>query len=130
MKVLKIRGVSRKYLRLARVYRQFAQSGSDFFDFSKDALIECYKHETYGIQAAPLNGYCYGKWLKDLTVSMWVSDIRDGNFCKGEFITPSNSWWAKDALSRVMPATMFPWRMMTHLSVRRHVSATADGAAM
>lgn len=45
MNILKIDGIGRKYLRLAATYRRFAGRG---FDFSREALIECYEHESLG----------------------------------------------------------------------------------
>ena len=63
MKILKINGISRKYLRLAATYRRFAGDG---FDFSEQALIECFEHESLGGSYSKNNGYVYGKWAKDI----------------------------------------------------------------
>lgn len=109
MKVSKFpRKVSRQYLRLAAVYRRFAGRESGY-DFSIKALLECYEHESNGTSASKTNGYVFGKWAKDVSVATWREDIEAGLFCKAEFFTPLNKWWAKKALESVIPNTFFPF---------------------
>ena len=111
MNLLKIKGISRKYLRLAATYRRLAyNTNSNNLDFSIDALVDCYNHETNGHKAKSNNGYIFGKWTKDLTVVMWIEDIQKGDFCKADFITPVNKWWATKALKDVVvPCAWFPY---------------------
>jgi len=99
--------ISRKYLRLAAVYRRFA-GRSPHFDFSLESLVECYRHETYGEPSSRKNGYVFGKWAKDISVVTWIEDILKGDACKAEFIFGIDSWWAKPALENVIVPTWFP----------------------
>lgn len=101
--------ITKKYLRLAAVYRRFAER-SHHYDFSLSSLIDCYHHETYGKPYFLNNGYVHGKHLKDITVSAWIEDIYKGNFCKAEFLTPMNRWWAKHALDFPINTVFFPYR--------------------
>jgi hypothetical protein len=101
--------ITKKYLRLAAVYRRFAER-SPHYDFSMRSLIECFRHETYGDKHSPMNGYVHGKHLKDITVSMWIEDIDKCNFCKAEFLTPLNKWWVSKAFDTIMPPTWFPFQ--------------------
>lgn len=108
MNLLKIDGISRSYLRLAATYRRFAGDG---FDFSKDSLIECFNHESYGATYHKTNGYVYGKWCKDISLATWKEDLYKGDACKSEFyyicgteIQSRNGWWCIPALQNfVMP---------------------------
>lgn len=77
--------ISRKYLRLASVYRRFAER-SAHYDFSLEALSECHRHESVGSRVSKMNGYAHGKRQKDISVVMWVEDIRSGQACKAEFM--------------------------------------------
>lgn len=112
MVMLIIKGISRKYIRHAAVYRRYAgyrQPYTNTFDFSKDALIECYNHETHGIRPAKNNGYVYGKWCKDISVVQWIEDIVNGYACKAEFYTPKDKWWSAQALKNVVVTHWFPY---------------------
>lgn len=100
--------LTKKYLRLAAVYRRFAER-SPHYDFSMKSLIECFRHETYGDKHASMNGYVHGKHLKDITVSMWIEDIYKGNFCKAEFLTPLNKWWVAKTFDTIIPPIWFPF---------------------
>jgi hypothetical protein len=101
--------LSRKYVRLASVYRRFAER-SPHFDFSLHSLIECFNHESRGTPVSSHNGYKHGKWMKDITVAQWIEDIGRGDMCKAEFLTPLNRWWATKALSNVVAAPLFGYR--------------------
>ncbi len=112
MQVLKIPGVSKKYLRLAAIYRRFAGYRTPHaggFRFDVAALVECYKHESCGCRASKDNGYVYGKWCKDVSVAMWIEDIAMGSACKAEFYTELSSWWAIPALAHVPASPMFAY---------------------
>lgn len=108
MKITKFpKKLNKKYLRLASVYRRFAGRYSDF-DFSLNALLECRDHETNGAPVSKSNGYVYGKWCRDITVTTWREDILAGYFCKAEFYTPVNKWWSEPALETLVVPTWFP----------------------
>lgn len=107
--MLRIKGISRKYLRLAAVYRRFAGDKTTF-SFSKESLIECYAHESRGLPYSKNNGYVFGKWCKDLSVVQWIEDIKKGDACKAEFYTAKDSWWAVRALENVVvQCAWFPY---------------------
>ena len=103
---------------MASVYRRFAGRNSGF-DFSLQALLECYEHETNGKPSAKTNGYVYGKWAKDISVVTWREDIENGYFCKAEFYTPCNKWWAEDALKSVIVSTWFPFEKSEHEYIKQ-----------
>lgn len=118
--MLKMSGISRKYLRLAAVYRRYAGPNTGF-SFTKEMLKECYNHETHGGSASKHNGFVFGKWCKDLSVVQWVEDVRKGNACKAEFYTPKDQWWAEPALKNVVvgPA-FFPFSDERDLSLSKN----------
>lgn len=94
--------ISKKYLRLAATYRRFSDRFNPYWDFSIDALVECFNHESNGGTYADNNGYVHGKWSKDITFAMQLEDILNGYAAKIEFITPMNRWWVEPALSDVV----------------------------
>lgn len=108
--------VKRSYLRLASVYRRFC-GRNEQLDFSEQALLDCYLHESrglaikkyYGTESHKNNGYVIGKWAKDISVTTWKEDITNGYLCKAEFITPLTRWWVDDALIGVISAIWFPF---------------------
>lgn len=111
MKILKIKGVKRKYLRQAAMYRRFSEPS---MCFSKEMLLECYHNESKGAPTSKNNGYTYGKWNKDICVAMWIEDIKKGDVCKVEFYTPKNKWWVVDALKNVIiDVPFFPYETRT-----------------
>jgi len=109
MKISKFpKPLTKKYLRMASIYRRFAGRNSGF-DFSLKALLDCYNFESSGIKAQKNNGYVYGKWAKDISVTTWREDILAGYFCKYEFYTPCNKWWAEPALESLIVPAWFPY---------------------
>jgi hypothetical protein len=95
-------------LRLAATYRRFAEYKTQhYYDFSWDMLVECYNRETHGKPASDRNGYLYGKWCRDITVGMWIEDIRRGDFCKWEFITINNRWWLLPIFDTITSTPLF-----------------------
>jgi hypothetical protein len=125
MKVTKFpKPLTKKYLRLASVYRRFAGRNSGY-DFSLQALIDCHAYESRGIKAQKNNGYLFGKWAKDISVATWREDIVAGHFCKIEFHTPCNKWWAEPALESVIVPVWFPFDKNTYKTARKP-DPTAD----
>jgi len=98
--------LTRKYLRVASVYRRFA-GRSTHYDFSLEMLLECYEHESNGGPVSKKNGYIFGKWAKDISVATWREDIQAGTFAKFEFYTPLDRWWTEPALKGVIVSV--PW---------------------
>ena len=108
--------ISKKYLRLAATYRRFSDRHNPHWDFSLEALIDCFNHESSGGKYSDNNGYVHGKWSKDITFAMWVEDLKKGYTAKIEYYTPLNKWWAIPALSTVtVTKPLFPY---TDIDVR------------
>lgn len=123
------RPLTKKYLRLASVYRRFAGRDSGF-DFSLGALLDCHAHESNGIKAKKNNGYVFGKWAKDISVATWREDIMAGHFCKAEFYTPCDKWWAEPALESVVVPTWFPFDRKTSDKIKDGVLVPGTNETM
>lgn len=67
---------SKKWLKMAEVYRYFARAYKDL-DFSEEAALEMYLYESNGTTFIRFkNGYYLGKHLMDLNLAMWKESIR------------------------------------------------------
>ena len=89
MKLFKLKGISKKYALRAAQYRRVARGQAVAgLAFTEDALRELHDWESRGIGSVDKsrNGFAYGKWCVDLSVSMWVEDLLKGDFCKAEFL--------------------------------------------
>lgn len=53
-------------------------------DFSDDALLSLYNHESYGLPLSPKNGFAVGKQYLNVQVTMWREDLRRGWIFKHE----------------------------------------------
>lgn len=101
--------ISKNYLRRAAVYRRAAGGKDCGYDFSLKALEECYNAETKGKSVSKTNGYYYGKWALDISITTWKIDIGKGDFCKADFYTPITRWYAEPALrSLIITNSWFP----------------------
>ena len=113
MKLFRLKGVSRKYAATAAHYRRVARTHANGLDFSEKALMELHEWESRGLGKIDKaqNGYAYGKWIVDLSVSMWVEDICAGNACKAEFLTTAiERIHNKSKLKNVVATPLFAWR--------------------
>lgn len=100
---------SKKYLRRASVYRRAAGRNSGM-DFSFEALEACFDKESIGKPCHDRNnGFLFGKWALDISITTWIEDIEAGHFCKADFYTPITRWYAEPALQNVIPPTWFPF---------------------
>lgn len=89
MKRFNLKGVSKTYALRAAHYRRCAKNqGVTGLDFSETALRELHAWESRGEGSVDKskNGFAYGKWCIDLSVAMWVEDLKKGDFCKVEFL--------------------------------------------
>jgi hypothetical protein len=89
MKLFKLHGIPRKYALRAAHYRRVAKNQNvSGLDFSEKALRDLFAWESRGEGNVDKsrNGFAYGKWCVDLSVSMWVEGISSGDFCKAEFL--------------------------------------------
>ena len=87
MKLFKLKGVSKKYALRAAYYRRAARNqGVAGLAFDENALRELFDWESRGVGSVDKskNGFAYGKWCVDLSVSMWVEDILNTPICLTE----------------------------------------------
>ena len=90
---------SRKWRKMAPLYKHFA--GGDY-DFSDEAALAMFLFESRGIgnlsldlMSAQPNGYAVGKHWMDVSVAMWNEDLRMGLLTKSEIYSwyPDWHWW-------------------------------------
>ena len=113
MTLFQLKGISRKYAAKAAHYRRVARSNIQGLDFSEQSLRELYDWESRGIGRVDKarNGFAYGKWIVDLSVSMWIEDILAGNACKAEFLTTAIERIHNESkLKNVVATPLFAWR--------------------
>ena len=112
MKIFKLKGVSKNYALRAAQYRRVARAQKVAgLAFDESALRELHDWESRGIGGVDKsrNGFAYGKWCVDLSVSMWIEDILKGNFCKAEFLeTRIQKLHNTKKLETIIPKPFFP----------------------
>lgn len=115
MKIFKRSNIKfkRKYLRLAATYRRFSDRNNPFWDFSISALEECFNHESHGAEYSRNNGYINGKHNKDITMAMWIEDLKSGDIVKAELYSLVNKWWLIPALEFVTVPTRYVYKYIT-----------------
>jgi hypothetical protein len=93
-------GLSGKYRRMAELYRHFARDMSTKLDFSEEAEVSLFNHESYGTPLTPNNGFAVGKQYLNLQVTMWREDLRRGWIFKHELYEDENypHWWLDSVL--------------------------------
>ena len=84
------------------LYRHFAE-GMGTLDFSDEALLSLYNHESYGTPLSPKNGFGVGKQYLNLQVTSWRESIRRGLIAKFElYEDPSYPhWWLDSVLKDI-----------------------------
>lgn len=87
---------------MAELYVHFGQPMAPSLDFSDDAMLSLYNHESYGTPLSPKNGYAVGKQYLNLQVTSWREAIRRGIIAKFElYEDPAYSswhWWLDSVL--------------------------------
>lgn len=82
---------------MAELYRIFAEPWKEVLDFSDDALLSLYNHESYGTSLSEKNGYGVGKQYLNLTVTAWKQMIYEGTLAKFELYEDPKykdyHWW-------------------------------------
>jgi hypothetical protein len=80
---------------MTEIYRIFSKDWEAFHDFSDEAKIELFNHESYGLPISPKNGYALGKKWLNVQVSMWLEDIENGLLFKHELYSDPKypEWW-------------------------------------
>lgn len=111
MKLFKLQGISKKYAMNAAHYRRAARKQVPGLDFSEYSLRQLHEYESCGSGCKPnksVNGFAYGKWVIDMTVSMWEEDIKAGNTCKAEFLsTPIERLHNTKKLKNIVAGSLF-----------------------
>lgn len=95
-----IGGVSKKFKRMAEVYRIFSKDWEHMLDYSDDAMIEMYNSESYGTPVSRTNGFYVGKQWLNVNVQMWKEDISKGYLQKCELYDDPKfpHWWLDNVL--------------------------------
>lgn len=78
---------SKRWLKIAKIYKFFAEPWKHICDFSDEAAIEMYIFESKGVGDISVgkrrmndlyNGFAVGKHWLDVTVTMWREDVQAG----------------------------------------------------
>lgn len=85
---------------MAELYKYFARNMSSKLDFSEEAEVSLFNHESYGTPLSPNNGYAVGKRYLNLNVTMWREDLRRGWLFKHELYSDPElpHWWLDSVL--------------------------------
>ena len=88
---------------MSEVYKIFAREWEHVLDFSDEALLQLYNHESYGGPVDRKNGYAHGKKWLNLCVTMWKEDIEQGLLFKHELYEKDHlpHWWLDSVLKDV-----------------------------
>lgn len=88
---------------MCEVYEVFSSDWRHTHRFDDEALIELFNHESYGTPIELLNGYALGKKWLNVTLAMWLEDIRAGNLFKYELYSDPKlpHWWLDSVLQNV-----------------------------
>ena len=87
--------ISKKWLEMAEIYKRFAK-GYPQADFSNEAAIAMYAHETHGNnleRTDKINGFELGKKWMDVTLAMWREDIPQGLLTVKELLDDGYQEW-------------------------------------
>jgi hypothetical protein len=89
--------ISKKYKRIAEIYRYFARHWEHILDFSDERMYDMYCYESSGVSIPDYNknGYYHGKKWMDVTIAMWKEDLNDGILFLHELYEDENfpNWW-------------------------------------
>lgn len=87
---------------MSELYRMFAEPWAHILDFSDNALLSLYNHESYGESLSPKNGYATGKQYLNLQVTAWKEMIYEGTLARFELYQDPKykdyHWWLDSAL--------------------------------
>lgn len=88
---------------MCEVYRLFAQDWAHCQSFTDDDIVALFNHESYGLPINNRNnGFALGKKWLNVTLAMWLEDIRDGILVKRELYEDGKfpHWWLDKVLNR------------------------------
>jgi hypothetical protein len=85
---------------MSELYKVFADGWSNSLDFSDEALLSLYNHESYGVALTPKNGFAVGKSYLNLQVTSWREALRRGIIAKFELYEDPRfpHWWLDSVL--------------------------------
>jgi hypothetical protein len=85
---------------MSELYHYFGSSMSSKLDFSDDALLSLFNHESYGTTLSFNNGFAVGKQYLNLQVTSWREAIRRGIIGRLELYEDSDypHWWLDSVL--------------------------------
>lgn len=89
MNIFKHQLITKRYALKAALFRRLAKNSKQKnLSFTEQDLINLFNYETHGIGKIDerKNGFAYGKWIRDLSISMMIEDIQSGIFCKADFL--------------------------------------------
>ena len=75
---------------MCNLYKHFSKDWEHCLDYSEDDMIELYYSESYGDPVSNNNGFYIGKKYLNLTVAMWIEDIKLGYLFKSELYDDDN----------------------------------------
>lgn len=80
---------------MCEIYIIFSKDWEHILDFSDQAKIELFNHESYGIPVRNNNGFAVGKKWLNVQVTMWKEDMEKGLFFKHELYSDPKfpHWW-------------------------------------
>lgn len=88
--------ISKRWKETAEVYKHFTKGFSCSLDFSYDSALLMYSYESTGLPViqyhevngnGQYNGFAVGKHIMDITVAMWIEDMRLGILTKHELMS-------------------------------------------
>lgn len=91
---------------MSELYRRFAADMGPL-DFSDEALLSLYNHESYGAALGPNNGFAVGKKYLNLQVTMWREDLLRGWISKHELYEEYPDWWLDSVLKDLYSGQSF-----------------------
>ena len=88
---------------MSELYVHFGRSMGPSLNFSDEALLSLYNHESYGTDLSPKNGFAVGKQYLNLQVTSWREAIRRGIIAKFElYEDPAYPhWWLDSVLKGI-----------------------------
>ena len=76
---------------MSELYKHFAAPWEHVLDFSDEALLSLYNHESYGLPLSSNNGFAKGKQMLNLQVTAWKEMLREGTLAKFELYEEYNN---------------------------------------
>lgn len=92
---------------MAELYVHFAKPWEQVLDFSDQAKLSLYNHESYGTELSKRNGFAQGKKMLNLQVTAWKEMLREGTLAKFELYEQYPHWWLNSCLENTYSGMSF-----------------------